>query len=185
MSYTTLDYGKNVQYFISKTMTRLAKHGARLSRRELIEGGLGGAAVIMSRGILAATPQSASANPGQSSGADLVLMNGRFVDGRGPGGAAIAIKNGRIVKVGQAMPLGPGAPTIDLGGRTIIPGFFDAHVHYTRAGMNPGHEARRIERVFSITELQETLARRAESVLGRPTSASVCKICRCRLVRST
>jgi predicted amidohydrolase YtcJ len=45
-----------------------------------------------------------------------------------------------------------------------VPGFVDAHVHYTRAGVNPGHEARRIERAFSIAELQETISRRAASV---------------------
>src|SRR6185295_8088862 len=43
-------------------------------------------------------------------------------------------------------------------------GLFDAHVHYTRAAMNPGHEARRIERAFSIAELQEAISRRARSV---------------------
>jgi predicted amidohydrolase YtcJ len=91
-------------------------------------------------------------------------VNGKFVDGRGNVASAITIKNGRILNVGQATPLGPVARTIDLGGRTVVPGFFDAHVHYTRAAVNPGHEARRIERAFSIAELQETIARRAASV---------------------
>ena len=62
------------------------------------------------------------------------------------------------------MALAPDARTIDLGGRTVVPGFFDAHVHYTRAGVNPGYEARRIERAFSIAEVQEAIAKRAESV---------------------
>ena len=78
--------------------------------------------------------------------------------------SALTIRNGRIVNVGQAVQLAPDARRIDLGGRTVIPGFFDAHVHYTRAGVNPGYEARRIERAFSIQELQEAIARRAESV---------------------
>jgi hypothetical protein len=86
------------------------------------------------------------------------------VDGRGIVASALTIKNARIVNVGQAMPLGPGAKTIDLGGRTVIPGLLDAHVHYTRAGINPGYEARRIERAFSIAELQEAIALRAKSV---------------------
>jgi predicted amidohydrolase YtcJ len=86
------------------------------------------------------------------------------VDGRGVVGAALTVKNGRIANVGQALPLGPGAQTIDLGGRTVIPGLFDAHVHYTRAGINPGHEARRIERAFSIAELQEAISRVAAAV---------------------
>jgi predicted amidohydrolase YtcJ len=45
----------------------------------------------------------------------------------------------------------------------VVPGLFDAHVHYTRAGVNPGYEARRIERAFSIAELQEAIAKRAAS----------------------
>ena len=84
------------------------------------------------------------------------------MDGRGVVASALTIKNGRIVNAAQR--LGPDAQTIDLGGRTVIPGLFDSHAHYTRAGVNPGYEARRIERAFSIAELQETIARRAESV---------------------
>ena len=95
---------------------------------------------------------------------DLALMNGKFVDGRGVVGSALTIKNGRIANVGQASGLSADAPVIDLGGRTVIPGLFDAHVHYTRAGVNPGYEARRIERAFSIAELQQAIAQRAASV---------------------
>src|SRR5262249_45404648 len=42
-------------------------------------------------------------------------------------------------------------------------GFVDAHVHYTRAGVNPGYEARGIERALSIPELQHAIAVRARS----------------------
>jgi predicted amidohydrolase YtcJ len=96
--------------------------------------------------------------------ADLLLANGRFVDGRGLVGSALTIKNGRIAGIGEARALGSAARTIDLRGRTVVPGLFDAHVHYTRAGVNPGYEARRIERAFSIAELQEAIAARAKSV---------------------
>jgi predicted amidohydrolase YtcJ len=60
----------------------------------------------------------------------------------------------------------PASPvrTIDLGGRTVVPGLFDAHVHYLRAGVNPGFEARRVERAFSVAELQEAIDQRAQSV---------------------
>jgi predicted amidohydrolase YtcJ len=113
--------------------------------------------------ILDATPQTAPATAGpRSSDGDLALVNGKFVDGRGGVASALTIKNGRIVNAGQR--LGPDAQTIDLGGRTVIPGLFDSHAHYTRAGVNPGYEARRIERAFSIAELQEAISRRAESV---------------------
>src|SRR5688572_706212 len=138
-------------------MAEESRHGVRLSRRELIKGGLGGAAMIAGLGLAEAAAQTISTN------ADLVLVNGKFVDGRGVVASTLAIKNGRILRAGPATTFS-GAQTIDLGGRTAIPGLFDAHVHYTRAGVNPGHEARRIERAFSIVELQETIARLAERV---------------------
>jgi predicted amidohydrolase YtcJ len=123
-----------------------------LSRRDLLKGALAGAAACVGHTALA------------QGSADLILANGKFVDGRGVVGPALAIRNGRIGGIGEARALGPAARTIDLGGRTVVPGLFDAHVHYTRAGVNPGYEARRIERAFSIKELQETIARRAASV---------------------
>jgi predicted amidohydrolase YtcJ len=135
-----------------------------LSRRELIKCGLAGLAVTAGRGALSAVPQASATRVQAASNGELVLVNGKFIDGRGVIASALTIKNGRIVNVGQALPLGPGAKTIDLRGRTVVPGFFDAHVHYTRAAMNPGYEARRIERAFSIAELQETIAKRAASV---------------------
>ena len=95
---------------------------------------------------------------------DLVLINGQFIDYRGNVGAALSISNGRIQAIGSDASLDPAVPVVDLGGRTVIPGFVDAHVHYTRAGVNPGYQERRIERAFSIAELQETIARRATTV---------------------
>jgi len=95
---------------------------------------------------------------------DTILVNGKFIDRRGVVGSSMAIKSGRIVGVGPQATPAAGAQTIDLGGRTVIPGLFDAHVHYTRAAVNPGYEVRRIERAFSIAELQESIAKRAQSV---------------------
>src|SRR5580765_6284408 len=144
-------------------MTSQHKPGVTISRRDLIAGAAAGVAAMTTGRILGASPQTtpASAGPRGSSG-DLALVNGRFVDGRGVVASALTIKNGRIANPAQR--LGPDAPTIDLGGRTVVPGLFDSHAHYTRAGVNPGYEARRIERAFSIAELQDTIARRAESV---------------------
>lgn len=115
------------------------------------------------RDILAGTARLDAAQRGALP-ADLLLANGKFVDGRGVVGSALTIRNGRIAAVGEARDLGAAARTINLGGRTVVPGLFDAHVHYTRAGVNPGYEARRVERAFSIAELQEAIATRAASV---------------------
>ena len=88
-------------------------------------------------------------------------------------GTTLTIRNGRIAAVGKTIPLAPDARTIDLGGRTVVPGLFDGHAHYTRAGVNPGYEARRIERAFSIAELQEAIAERAKSVPLQASSSHV------------
>jgi predicted amidohydrolase YtcJ len=126
----------------------------RLTRRQFVSAAAAGAVGVAVRVEAVQRP----AAPG-----DVALVNGKFVDGRGVVASAITVKNGRIANVGQATGLGPDAEVIDLGGRTVIPGLFDSHVHYTRAGVNPGYEARRIERAFSIVELQEAIARRARS----------------------
>jgi hypothetical protein len=133
-----------------------------LTRRDVLQGALAGAASLGS-GLFAGTPRLEVAQPGGAL-ADLLLTNGRFVDGRGQVGSALAISDGRILGVGEPQTLGSAARTIDLGGRTVVPGLFDAHAHYTRTGINPGYEARRIERAFSIAELQEAIATRAASV---------------------
>ena len=144
-------------------MTKQQQPAVTISRRDLITGAAAGAAAMTAGRVLGAAPQTTPGNAGpRSRDGDLALVNGKFVDGRGVVASALTIKNGRIVNAAQR--LGPDAQTIDLGGRTVIPGLFDSHAHYTRAGVNPGYEARRIERAFSIAELQETIARRAERV---------------------
>src|SRR6185503_429373 len=132
------------------------------SRRDLLKATLTGATAYVGGSALAGVRLDAAQRG--TPVADLLLANGKFVDGRGVVGSAVTIRSGRIVAVGEARTLGSATRTIDLGGRTVVPGLFDAHVHYTRAGVNPGYEARRIERAFSIAELQEAIAKRAASV---------------------
>ena len=151
--------------FTRQDMTSPRRRKPGLSRRELIKRAAAGAAALTGTRLSGVGTAQAPANAGPArADGNLVLVNGKFVDGRGVAGSTLTIRNGRIASVGRALILGAGAQRIDLGGRTVIPGFVDSHVHYTRAGVNPGHEARRIERAFSIAELQETIARRAESV---------------------
>lgn len=67
--------------------------------------------------------------------ADIVLYNGNVhtLDDSHPHATALALRCGRILAVGDdaAMRdlLGPGGKQIDLGGRTVVPGMTDAHVH--------------------------------------------------------
>jgi predicted amidohydrolase YtcJ len=67
--------------------------------------------------------------------ADLVLTNGVVytVDARRSRHEALAVKDGRIVALGSAAEAaewcGPRTRTVDLGGRLVLPGFCDAHMH--------------------------------------------------------
>lgn len=142
-----------------------------VSRRGFLKGAAAGAALAAGGGTVVGAPLTAQAQTdegGETVGTgDLRLVNGRFVDGRGEVATAISIRDGRIVAVGQPTGSGP-AHTINLGGRTAIPGLIDAHAHFSRTGTNVGYEARFIEVAFSIAELQEVIAERAETVPPGP-----------------
>ncbi|MCI3132195.1 N-acyl-D-amino-acid deacylase family protein [Phenylobacterium aquaticum] len=62
--------------------------------------------------------------------ADLVIRNGRIVDGTGAAAYAgdLAITDGKIIAVGRYD--GKGATEIDAEGRVVSPGFIDIHTHY-------------------------------------------------------
>ena len=68
-------------------------------------------------------------------GADLILTNARVCtqDPARPEGEALAVSRGRIAAVGSREEVGAlrGAGTVvaDLGGRLVLPGFCDAHLH--------------------------------------------------------
>lgn len=80
-----------------------------------------------------------SATPQQP--ADLVLSGGRIatMDAARSWASALAVRDGRIVGVGSDPDIAPfaGASTrvIELRGRTVTPGFQDAHVHPVHGGL--------------------------------------------------
>ena len=73
--------------------------------------------------------------------ADLALLGGSLLTIAQVGGraAALAVRGGRIVTVGSddavRQQIGPRTRVIELGGRTVLPGFQDAHVHPIGAGL--------------------------------------------------
>jgi imidazolonepropionase-like amidohydrolase len=63
---------------------------------------------------------------------DLVISNARILDGTGNAieRGTIVVRDGRIANVGANASGAPAnAPRIDAGGRTVLPGFIDAHRH--------------------------------------------------------
>lgn len=64
----------------------------------------------------------------------LVLYNAHLFDsatGSIRAGATVTVEGDRISAVGDGTPPGAGGRAIDLGGRTLLPGLIDAHVHTT------------------------------------------------------
>lgn len=76
--------------------------------------------------------------------ADLVFVHGAVLtmDPTRPRASAVAVRDGQIVGIGvdeaelrSAGVIGQGARRIDLGGRTLMPSYQDAHVHPSMAGV--------------------------------------------------
>jgi predicted amidohydrolase YtcJ len=95
---------------------------------------------------------------------DLILHRGRIttLDRSRPTASAVAVKDGRFAAVGEeatVMPLaGPLTKIIDLGGRRVLPGLIDNHLHIIRGGLNFNMELR-WDGVRSLAEAMAMLKR--------------------------
>jgi len=70
----------------------------------------------------------------------LVLKNANIItmNPAQPRARSVAVKKGRILAVGAEEEIRPyenGSPTIDLNGRTVLPGLIDSHLHFTSTGV--------------------------------------------------
>lgn len=99
---------------------------------------------------------------------DLILHNGHVVtvDDAFSSAEAVAIADGRFIAVGTSASVvalaGPETRSIDLEGRTVIPGLADDHFH--DAGGGPGVD---LSRSRSMADVLEAIARRvAETPAG-------------------
>ncbi|SDJ39324.1 amidohydrolase [Variovorax sp. OV700] len=78
----------------------------------------------------------------QAQPADLVVTNAKIatLDAASSTAQALAVREGRIVAVGGAGEMrafsGPNTRTVDAGGRTLIPGLIDSHMHAVRAALS-------------------------------------------------
>ena len=96
-----------------------------------------GAAALPLQALAADTPQAVSFEHTEP---DLILYNGQFwtVDPRLPRAQAVAISGGRFTAVGSnddVLHLASGRTgKIDLGQKTVLPGFIDAHTHPAESG---------------------------------------------------
>ncbi|MBZ5568324.1 MAG: amidohydrolase [Acidobacteriia bacterium] len=124
--------------------------------------------------ILLLTAMNLHAQHSKGDPPDQIFLDGNIYTGaeEGLGGApakvfpraqAIAVRNGRIMAVGASEEIrklkGPHTQVIDLGGRFVMPGFNDAHLHLA----NGGFEKLNVE-LSGIKSLDEMKARIAERV---------------------
>jgi predicted amidohydrolase YtcJ len=98
---------------------------------------------------------------------DLILHGGKIItlDGSSRLARAISVRSGHILAVGDdAAVLKEAAPTtrlIDLKGRSVLPGFFDAHPHADREGLKArgGIPIAGLHSVADIVDVVERAAR--------------------------
>jgi predicted amidohydrolase YtcJ len=94
-------------------------------------------------GLALGGPGNASAAPASSDShpaADLIVRHARVwtVNPAQPQAEAVAVLHGRITAVGTDAAVmawrGPGTRVVDAGGARLLPGFNDAHVHFSDGG---------------------------------------------------
>jgi predicted amidohydrolase YtcJ len=84
----------------------------------------------------------ASVLPAAAQAPDSVLVNGKIVtlDAGSSVQEALAIRDGKITALGSSTEIrkiaGPTTRVFDLGGRTVIPGLIDSHLHAIRAALS-------------------------------------------------
>jgi len=99
---------------------------------------------------------------------DLILHNGKIItlDHSSRIAQAISVRAGRVVAVGDdAALLKDAAPTtkrIDLAGRSVLPGFFDAHPHADREGLK-ARGGIPIAGLHSVADIVDVVKRAAQT----------------------
>src|SRR5215472_1675824 len=116
---------------------------------------------------LAASSSFAQTPAGNCAGSrDLRLVNGKIatMDGKNSIVGEVTIQNGVFTAVGRGNGrLSPCTKTIDLKGRTVVPGLVDNHNHILLLGLRPGHDTR-LETAASIADVQTIIRVRAKTV---------------------
>jgi predicted amidohydrolase YtcJ len=118
--------------------------------------------------IAASLVLAAFALPASAQSPDTALVNGKIttLDERSTTAEALAVRDGKIVAIGRSADIrglaGPTTRIIDLGGRTVIPGLIDSHMHAIRAALFYATEVNWIG-THSIPEAMERIATAART----------------------
>ncbi len=108
-----------------------------------------------------------------STDADLVVTGAKVatLDGASHTVEAFAVRDGRIVALGSNAAVralvGPGTQVVDGGGRTVIPGLIDSHMHAVRAALSYSVEVNWID----ARTIAEAMARLRSAAARSPNAA--------------
>jgi predicted amidohydrolase YtcJ len=127
----------------------------RLTRRDAIVSAAATSALASATELLAMSP------------ADLIITNARIttLDRENPVAEAVVIRDGKFLVVGSEREVRAAAPearVIDAGGRRLIPGLIDSHIHVIRGGLNYNMELR-WDGVPTLADAMMMLERQAQN----------------------
>lgn len=146
--------------------TDMIEHaGLELSRREFIKGA-GAVGGMLAFGSLASSAVADTQDTEKGATADAIYHGGLILTMTQDGSRAdaLAVANGRILAVGSLAEVmankAENTKLVDLGGKTLMPGFFDPHSHvvlqavkYSTANLDP----KPIGEAGSIADIQRIL----------------------------
>jgi predicted amidohydrolase YtcJ len=117
-------------------------------------------AVLLTLGIPAAT-MAQNAEEVKARPADTILINGKVYteNATQSWGQAVAIRGEKIIAVGDDATIeklhGPATRVIDAGGKLVLPGFVDCHIHFMEGSISLGQA--NLEGAKSPAEIQHIL----------------------------
>ena len=107
-----------------------------------------------------------TAPTGQQPPVDLIVINGKVLtsDARNTQAEAVAIRGNTFAAIGTNAAIrkmaGPATRVIDAGGRTVVPGFIESHVHAT--GVARAEVSQPFIQLNSIQEIRDWVRARAK-----------------------
>jgi N-acyl-D-amino-acid deacylase len=113
--------------------------------------------IVLALGILSLPTLSSAQRANGVGGYDIVITNGRLIDGTGNPwfNADIGIKGGKIVKIGKLDPKS-GKRVIDAKGMAVSPGFIDLHTHTDLPALADGNVESKVRQGVTLDVIGES-----------------------------
>ena len=147
-------------------MAKSRNGSIRMSRRNLFKAAAAVAAALGAPApALAHGHGHAPRRRDDDDGGSLVLTNGRIhtMDDQNSIVHAVRITNGRFSAIGRNADADRNDRTINLHGRTVVPGLIESHTHFVSLANRPGYHVAQWELANNLAEVLAMLAARRAS----------------------